>query len=60
MLGGTHRQGQVAGHLQAAIAAAWIAGALAGTALYPLAIAAPLLVAAGALALAFVLSQAIG
>jgi hypothetical protein len=60
MLGGRHRQGQVAGHLQAALAAAWIVGALAGTALYPLAIAAPLFVAAGALALAFVLSQAIG
>jgi MFS family permease len=49
MLGGRHRQGQVAGQLQAAMAAAWIAGALGGTALYPLAIAAPLLMAAAAM-----------
>lgn len=52
ILGGRHRQGQVAGQLQAAMSAAWIAGALAGTALYPLAIPAPLLVAAAAMALA--------
>jgi len=50
-LGGEHRQGQVAGRLQAAMAAGWIAGALGGTALYALSIEAPLLIAAAALAL---------
>ena len=50
-LGGEHRQGQVAGRLQAVMAAGWIVGALAGTALYSLAIQAPLLIAGGALAL---------
>lgn len=58
--GGRHRQGRVAGHLQAAMSAAWIVGALGGTALYPWAITAPLFVAAGALALAVVLSRATG
>jgi MFS family permease len=52
ILGGEHRQGQVAGRLQATLSAAWIVGALVGTALYRGAIAAPLLVAAGATALA--------
>jgi len=60
VLGGEHRQGLVAGRLQVAMSAAWIAGALGGTALYPLAIAAPLLVASGAMTLALLLSQAIG
>jgi MFS transporter, DHA1 family, tetracycline resistance protein len=50
-LGGEHRQGQVAGRLQAAMAAGWIAGALGGTALYALSIMAPLLIAGAALAL---------
>jgi hypothetical protein len=57
ILGGEH-QGQVAGRLQAVLSAAWIVGALAGTALYPMAIAAPLLVAAGAMALALGLAYA--
>jgi predicted MFS family arabinose efflux permease len=52
VLGGKHRQGQVAGKLQAAMSAAWIVGALGGTALYPLSILAPLLVAAAAMTLA--------
>jgi MFS family permease len=52
LLGGTRRQGQVAGHLQAAMAAAWIVGALGGTALYPMTIVAPLLIAAAAMAIA--------
>ena len=50
-LGGERRQGLVAGHLQAAMAAGWIAGALGGTALYGLSMRAPLLIAGGALAL---------
>jgi MFS family permease len=50
-LGGEHRQGLVAGRLQAAMAAGWIAGALTGTALYGLSIRAPLLIAGVALAL---------
>jgi hypothetical protein len=58
LLGGEHRQGQAAGRLQAALSAAWIAGALGGTALYPLSIAAPLYVAAAAMALALCLSYA--
>lgn len=49
------RQGEAAGLLQAAMSAAWIAGALTGTAIYGLAIAGPLVLAAlailGALAL---------
>ena len=49
-LGGERRQGLVAGHLQAAMAAGWIAGALGGTALYGLSLRAPLLIAGGALA----------
>jgi MFS family permease len=52
ILGGKHRQGLVAGRLQAAMAAAWIAGALVGTALYPLSVLAPLFVAGAAMALA--------
>lgn len=56
ILGGEHRQGQVAGRLQAVLSAAWIVGALGGSALYPVAIVAPLLVAAGAIALALLLS----
>jgi MFS transporter, DHA1 family, multidrug resistance protein len=51
--GGPHRQGQVAGRLQAVMAAAWIAGALGGTALYAVSISAPMLLAAAAMALAF-------
>ena len=49
------RQAEAAGLLQAAMSAAWIAGALTGTAIYGLAIAGPLVLAAlailGALAL---------
>lgn len=56
ILGGEHRQGQVAGRLQAVLSAAWIVGALAGTALYPSAIAAPLLLAAGAMAIGLALT----
>jgi MFS family permease len=52
ILGGTHRQGQVAGRLQAVMSVAWIVGALGGGALYPFANASPLLVAAAGLALA--------
>lgn len=58
IVGGKHRQGQVAGVVQAAMAAAWIAGARGGTALYPLSIAAPLLVAAAAMAFALCLAYA--
>ena len=45
------RQGQVAGHLQAAMAAAWIVGPLAGAALYELSIKGPFVLAASAMAL---------
>ena len=58
ILGGAHRQGLVAGRLQAVLSAAWLVGALGGTALYPSAIAAPLLVAAGALAIGLLLAYA--
>jgi MFS family permease len=58
LLGGEHRQGQMAGRLQAVMSTAWIAGALGGSALYPLSIAAPLYVAAGAMVLALSLSYA--
>lgn len=58
ILGGEHRQGLVAGRLQAVLSAAWIVGALGGSALYQFAITAPLLVAAGAMAIAFLLSYA--
>lgn len=58
ILGGKCRQGQVAGRLQAAMAAAWIAGALGGTALYSMAVAAPLFMAAAAMALALGLAYA--
>jgi MFS family permease len=50
-LGGEHRQGLVAGRLQAAMAAGWIVGALSSTALYGLSMRAPLLIAGVALAL---------
>ncbi len=50
-LGGEHRQGLVTGRLQAGMAAGWIVGALAGTALYGLSIRAPILIAGAALAL---------
>ena len=52
ILGGKHQQGLVAGRLQAAMAAAWIAGALVGTALCPLSVFAPLFVAGAAMVLA--------
>jgi hypothetical protein len=52
ILGGKHRQGQVAGKLQAAMSLAWIIGALGGTALYPLTVLAPLLVVAAGTMLA--------
>jgi MFS family permease len=52
ILGGKHRQGQAAGRLQAAMSAAWIVGALGGTALYPLSVLAPLLVAGAGMTLA--------
>ncbi len=50
-LAGEHQQGLVAGRLQAGMAAGWIVGALAGTALYSLSILAPLWIAGVALAL---------
>lgn len=50
-LGGEHRQGLVAGRLQAAMAAGWIAGALSSTALYGMSMRAPLLIAGAALTL---------
>jgi MFS family permease len=43
---GADRQGQVAGHMQSAMSAAWIVGPLAGTAAYSLSIEGPLLLAA--------------
>jgi MFS family permease len=46
------RQGQVAGHLQAAMAAAWIVGPLIGAAIYEISIKGPLVLAAGTMALA--------
>jgi hypothetical protein len=58
MRGGKHGQGQVAGKLQAAMSAAWIVGALGGTALYPLSILAPLLVAGAATVVALGLAYA--
>jgi MFS family permease len=45
-------QGQVAGHLQAAMAAAWIVGPVIGAAIYEVSIKGPLVLAAGAMALA--------
>jgi MFS family permease len=45
-------QGQVAGHLQAAMAAAWIVGPLIGAAIYEVSIGGPLVLAAGTMALA--------
>lgn len=47
---GIDKQGQVAGHMQAAMSAAWIVGPLAGAATYSLSIEGPLLLAATALA----------
>jgi MFS family permease len=58
ILGGKHRQGQVAGKMQAAMSAAWIVGALGGTALYPLSVLSPLLVAGAAMMLALCLTYA--
>lgn len=55
VVGGEHRQGHVAGRLQAVMSAAWIVGALGGTTLYAFSIEAPLLLAAAGLA--FALSQ---
>ncbi|CAN5456079.1 MFS transporter [soil metagenome] len=52
IVGGEHRQGQVAGRLQAVMSAAWIAGALGGTTLYAFSIEAPLLLAAAGMAFA--------
>jgi hypothetical protein len=43
---GADRQGQVAGHMQSAMSAAWIVGPLAGTAAYSLSIEGPLFLAA--------------
>jgi len=47
-----NRQGRVAGHLQAAMAAAWIVGPLIGAAIYEISIKGPLVLAAGTMALA--------
>lgn len=52
IVGGEHRQGRVAGRLQAVMSAAWIVGALGGTMLYALSIEAPLLLAAAGMAFA--------
>jgi hypothetical protein len=52
VVGGEHRQGQVAGRLQAVMSAAWIVGALGGTTLYAFSIEAPLLLAAAGMAFA--------
>jgi MFS family permease len=52
IVGGEHRQGQVAGHLQAVMSAAWIVGALGGTTLYAFSIGAPLMLAAAGMAFA--------
>jgi MFS family permease len=46
---GTAKQGQVAGHMQSVMSAAWIVGPLVGTAAYSLSIEGPLLLAAVAL-----------
>jgi MFS family permease len=46
---GTARQGQVAGHMQSVMSAAWVVGPLVGTAAYSLSIEGPLLLAAVAL-----------
>jgi MFS transporter, DHA1 family, multidrug resistance protein len=47
---GADRQGQIAGHMQAAMSAAWIVGPLAGTTVYALTIESPFLLAAIAIA----------
>jgi DHA1 family tetracycline resistance protein-like MFS transporter len=52
IVGGEHRQGHVAGRLQAVMSAAWIFGALGGTTLYAFSIEAPLLLAAAGLVFA--------
>jgi MFS family permease len=54
--GGKH-QGHAVGRLHAVISAAWIVGALGGTALYTVSIAAPLVLAAAAMA--FALSRSV-
>ncbi len=54
IVGGEHRQGHVAGRLQAVMSAAWIVGALGGTTLYAFSIEAPLLLAAAGMAFALV------
>lgn len=51
VIGGKH-QGRAAGRLHAVMSAAWIVGALGGTTLYAASIAAPLLLAAAAMAFA--------
>lgn len=53
------RQAEVAGMLQAAMSAAWIAGALAGTGVYGLAIAGPLVLAAMAILAALLVVPAL-
>ena len=55
VLAGKHRHGMVAGRLQAAMSAAWIVGALVGTALYAVSITAPLFLALAAMAFAVLL-----
>ena len=50
VIGGEHRQGHVAGRLQAVMSAAWIVGALGGTTLYSFSIEAPLVLAAAGVA----------
>jgi len=55
ILAGKHRQGMVAGRLQAAMSAAWILGALVGTALYAVSIRVPLCLALAAMAFAVLL-----
>jgi len=52
VVAGAHRQGQVAGRLQAVMSAAWIVGALGGTTLYAFSIEAPLVLAAAGMAFA--------
>lgn len=52
VVGGEHRQGHAAGRMQAVMSAAWIVGALCGTALYAFSIEAPLLLAAAGTAFA--------
>lgn len=51
-VGGEHRQGLVAGRLQAVMSVAWMVGALGGTTLYGFSIEAPLVLAAAGMAVA--------